>query len=251
MLTSARVICILCVCIVEMEAVLKVITVGNTKGGVGKSTISTNLAVAAVLDGKRTLLVDSDEQKSSLDFRSIRESDSIKAVSITTPTLHKDLYAFSESYDLVIIDAGGRNSATFRSAIVATGAEGLYLLPCLPSTFDIWSTEQAMKLLQEVRSISSEHVNARLLVNQMQAHTIMGREAEDALGAMAEEFECPVLMTRLHHRAAYKTAIMSGRGVMEYDPKCKAAAEIMALYNEIVGIIFPKQLVSSALGGGE
>jgi chromosome partitioning protein len=223
---------------------LRIVTIGNTKGGVGKSTIAANLAVAAVSEGKRTLLVDADEQGSTLDFRSIREADNIKAVSITTPTLHKDIAAFSDSYDLVIIDVGGKNSKTFRSAIVATGAGGLYLVPCLPSTYDIWSTEQAMMLLQEVRSICPGEVNGRLLVNQMQSGTIMAREAEDALVAMAEEFECPVLSTRLHLRAAYKTAIMSGKGVQEYDPRCKAAHEVKALYQEISNIIFPDQVES-------
>jgi len=228
---------------------LRILTIGNTKGGVGKSTTAANLAVAAVADGKRVLLVDSDEQKSTLDFRAIRESDNIKAVAITTPTLHKDLGDFSSSYDLAIVDVGGKDSATFRSAIVATGAEGLFLVPCLPSTYDIWSTEQAMKLLREVRSICPGHINTRLLINQMQANTVMAREAEDALKAMATENDCPVLATRLHLRAAYKTAIMSGQGVLEYEPKGKAAAEIKALYNEISAILFQGQTQFGRVGG--
>lgn len=225
---------------------MKIITVGNTKGGVGKSTVAANLAVAAVLDGKRVLLVDADEQRSSLDFRSIREADDIRAVAITTPTLHKDLRDFSGSYDLVIIDVGGKDSKTFRSAVVATGAEGLFLVPCLPSTYDIWSTEQAMRLLQEVRSICPDQVNARLLLNQMQANTVMAREAEEALAAMATESECPVLESRLHLRAAYKNAAMSGRGVLEHDPRGKAAEEIRDLYREISSIIFPNSHSSSS-----
>lgn len=218
---------------------MKIVTVGNTKGGVGKSTVACNLAVAAVLDGKRTLLVDADEQQSSLDFRSIRKADNIKAVSVTTPTIHKDLVDFSGSYDLVIIDVGGKDSKTFRSAIVAAGDGGLFLVPCLPSTYDIWSTSQAMKLLQEVRSFCPGDVQARLLLNQMQAHTVMAREADEALLSMAEENDCPVLTTKMHLRAAYKTAIMTGKGVMEYSPKSKAAAEVQELYKEISTILFP------------
>jgi chromosome partitioning protein len=220
---------------------VKIVTVGNTKGGVGKSTIAANLAVAAVLDCRRVLLVDADEQRSTLDFRAIREADDIRAVAITTPTLHKDLYDFADSYDLVIIDVGGKDSKTFRSAVVAAGAEGIFLVPCLPSTYDIWSTEQAMKLLQEVRAICPDHLNARLLVNQLQAGTVMAREAEEALTAMAVENECPVLEARLHLRAAYKNAAMSGRGVLEYDPRGKAAEEVKGLYREISSILFGEQ----------
>ena len=219
---------------------MKIITIGNTKGGVGKSTIAANLSVAAAMDGKRVLLVDADEQKSSLDFRNIRGADNVKAISIPTPTLHKDINAFTKSYDIVVIDVGGKNSDTFRSAIVAAGKDGLFLVPCLPSTYDIWSTILALQLLQEVRTISHNEVKARLLVNQMQSNTIMGREAEESLESLAAEYECPVLTTRLHFRAAYKTAIMNGLGVMEHEPKGKAATEFKALYDEVMAVMSSK-----------
>jgi len=54
-----------------------VITVGSTKGGVGKSTIACNLAVQSSLAGVETLLVDADIQGSSLSFRSTRGQDDI------------------------------------------------------------------------------------------------------------------------------------------------------------------------------
>ena len=50
-----------------------IITVGNTKGGVGKTTIAVNLAVEAAKDGKNVLLIDTDPQGSSTAFRSERE----------------------------------------------------------------------------------------------------------------------------------------------------------------------------------
>ena len=118
---------------------MKVISVVNQKGGVGKSTIACNLAVNAVLDGKRTLLIDADPQGSSLSFRAIRGADDLKAVSITQPTIHKDIGDF-ENFDLVIIDAGGRDNTLFRSAVTAA-AKGMLLIPVLPSQYDIWAAE--------------------------------------------------------------------------------------------------------------
>ena len=89
---------------------MKILTIANIKGGVGKSTIAANLAVAAVLDGLSVILVDADPQASSMAFRALREKDDIRAMAITTPTLHKDLKQDVFSADLAIIDVGGRNT---------------------------------------------------------------------------------------------------------------------------------------------
>src|SRR6266567_2892826 len=189
-----------------------IITIGNCKGGVGKSTTACNLSVAAAIDNKRVIVIDADPQKSALDWRNIRGNnglDNIQAVSITTPTLHKDLQAFGSSHDLIIIDAGGRDSATFRSAIMAAD---IFIMPVLPSVFDIYATQETLTLLRECRALKD--VEARLLINQLQQNTLMAREAEEALAELAKEAGCPVLATRLHHRAAFKNAVVTGQGVI-------------------------------------
>lgn len=215
---------------------MKVITIGNVKGGVGKTTIADNLAVFAVKKGKKAILVDADVQGSTMGFRNLRESDDVQAVSITTPTLHKDISAFSKSHDLVIIDAGGRDSATFRSAIMACD---LLVIPCIASLYDLLATADTLSLLRDCRAIKD--VRAQLLLNQLQANTLMARDAEDTLQEMAIESDCPVLNSKLYHRAVYKNAIVTGKGVCEYESKGKAAQEIEALYNELMTITSKKR----------
>ena len=77
------------------------ITVGATKGGVGKTTIACNLAVTAAPDGKSVLLVGADTQASSSMFRAARstdDTDDISMVQITTPTIHGLVMEATEQY---------------------------------------------------------------------------------------------------------------------------------------------------------
>ncbi len=204
-----------------------IITVGNVKGGVGKSTIATNLATVAAGHGRSVLLVDADVQASCQDFRALREADDIKVVGITNPTIHKDVQDFK--FDLIIIDSGGRDSAVFRSAVLACN---LLVIPVTASAFDIWPIETMIDLVQEV-SVYDDNFQSRFLLNMVQAGTIMEREAAESL---QEHEEIPMLETRIGLRAAFKHAQARGQGVIEYDPRSKAAGEIQKCYAELMEI---------------
>lgn len=204
-----------------------VITVGSTKGGVGKSTIACNLAVESSLAGIKTLLVDADIQGSSLSFRSIREKDDIQAMAITTPTLHKDLKEFERVYGLILIDAGGRESTVFRSAVAACD---VLLIPVLPSQYDLWAANDTIKLLQEARAF--KEIPAYFVVNQV-TNTKIAREAMEAMQSFMNE--AATLESTLFSRTAYKSSILLGKGVSEHEVKGKAAREMRSLYREIAG----------------
>jgi chromosome partitioning protein len=163
-----------------------------------------------------------------MDFRSIRgdkeDLPQFHAVSITKDTIHKDVKSFTD-FDLVLIDAGGRDSAVFRSAILAAD---LLLIPVLPSQYDIWATQGTIEALKEAR-IFKDNLDARLILNQVIPNTTVAREALKAL----EEFNVPLLKTQLHSRVAYKQSVGEGQGVTEYEENGKAAAEIRDLFEEV------------------
>jgi chromosome partitioning protein len=212
---------------------MKVISVANQKGGVGKSTIACNLAVSAIIDGKKTLLIDADPQGSSLSFRAIRTTDDLKAVSITQPTIHKDIGDF-ENFDLVIIDAGGRDNTLFRSAITAA-SKGILLIPVLPSQYDIWAAEDTFKILAEARVYVD--IDAYSVFNQIIHNTIVSKEAKEALEELTSESSINICNSVLYSRIDYKKSISQGLGVIEYSPKSKAAEEICNLYSELKQIL--------------
>ena len=211
----------------------KVITVANQKGGVGKSTSACNLAVCAVKDGKNVLIIDADVQGSSISFRAVRELDDLKAISIIKPTIHKDIKAF-DSFDVIIIDAGGKDDELFRSSILAA-IGGLVLIPILPSQYDVWATEDTLKVIEFVKV--GYELDACAVFNQTIQNTIVSQEARVVLEELAEKSDVKILETTLFSRVDYKKSISLGQSVEEYAPKGKAAMEIGSLYAEIKNIL--------------
>jgi chromosome partitioning protein len=216
---------------------LKVVVVGNLKGGVGKSTVSCNLGVAGAMDGKKVLIIDSDPQGSSMTFRAVRQGDNLKAVAITRPTIHKDIRDFS-NFDLVVVDAGGRDSALFRSAVIAA-AGGILLIPILPSQYDIWATEDTFAILKESRTFAE--IRAFAMFNQVMQNTTVTQDALATLQEMTGENDVSLLNSKLFSRVDYKKSISEGKGVMEYAPNGKAAMEFKALYDEIMQLFNTKE----------
>jgi chromosome partitioning protein len=206
-----------------------VITVASTKGGVGKSTIAVNLAVEAARDGKRVLLVDSDIQGSSIGFRAARERDDIKAMSIITSTLHRDLGDF-KNFDCIIVDVGGRDTGVFRSALLAAD---IVIVPVLPSQYDIWAAADNVENIRLARVV--KEIKAFFLFNQVIQGTKISGEATAALEEIIGDDGIRLMESQLVSRVAYKNSISKGLGVSEYEPNGKAAAEMHALYNEIKG----------------
>jgi len=66
---------------------MKTIAIISEKGGVGKTTLSINLGVAAALKNKATAIIDLDPQASSSEWGDLRESDN--PAIIATPASRK------------------------------------------------------------------------------------------------------------------------------------------------------------------
>ncbi len=206
------------------------ITLANTKGGVGKSTIACNFACIAATD-KKSLLIDTDVQESSMKFRAMRP-ESIKqfqAVSIQTPTVHRDIDAFTA--DTIIIDAGGRDSKVFRSALMAADA---IIIPLRPGQYDIWSSEETFKIIEEVRQFKK--LKVAVMLNQVIAGTNISKEVQQAISELSTTYNLHQFKTNLHSRVAYEESISDGLSVTEVKDKKykKASVEMMALYNELM-----------------
>ncbi|AAU91506.1 ParA family partition ATPase [Methylococcus capsulatus] len=204
-----------------------IIGVLNQKGGVGKTTLSVNIAAALALSGKRTLLIDADPQGSALDWQASRRGDTLfPVVGMAKPTLHKDVPELASSYDHVIIDGPPRVNELARSAIMACD---LVLIPVQPSPYDVWAANEIVKLIQEVK-IYNDHLEGKFIVNRKIVNTAIGRDVAEAL----KDHPFPVAETNVNQRVVYAESAASGLSVLEFDHKGAAAREIKALVRELV-----------------
>lgn len=203
---------------------MKVISVLNTKGGVGKTTISIHLAMALHREQNSVLFIDSDPQGSARDWAACREGPGFVVVGVDRPTLQRDIPVVGAGYDYVIIDGVPQLQAMLISAVRASGT---VIIPVQPSPYDIRATEnlvELVKLEQERRPLE-----AFLLLSMQRGATRLCKESRIALN----QFDIPVLENGTTHRVAYGHSAKYGMTVFEVEPDGPAAAEIMAIKNEI------------------
>ncbi len=105
-----------------------IIVLGSQKGGVGKSTLAVSIAAYLMSLGNRVIIVDADDQKSVLTWYNNRPED-LPHIPVTgaTGNITAMLKEHEKSYDFVIADCAGRDSAEMRSGLMAAD---VFISPC-------------------------------------------------------------------------------------------------------------------------
>ncbi len=199
----------------------------NQKGGVGKTTLSVNLAAALAHQGYRVLLIDADPQGSSLDWAAARKDEPLfSVVGLPRATLHKEMAAIGHGYDHIIIDGPPRVTDLARSAIMASD---VIVIPVQPSPYDIWAAEEVIKLIDEAK-IFKENIKSCFVVNRKIANTAIGRDVKEALST----YPVHVLESSIIQRVVFAEAVVQGKAVYEIESGKNAALEINAVLNELL-----------------
>src|SRR3954447_3347518 len=209
-----------------------IITVGGIKGGTGKSTAATNLAVMRRRAGFDVMLVDADEQKSASEFVAQREAlghGTIPCVQLVGKTVLAQVREMKARYADIIIDTGGRDTASQRSALLASD---VLLLPFQPGNFDLWTIEQVETMANEIRSVNEGLAVLAYISRGYPA----GTDNEDAAGLLRESTVLRLLDVTVIGRKAYNAASGRGLAVVEAERRDpKAVAEMDQLYNAVFG----------------
>ena len=199
-----------------------ILTVGNTKGGTGKTTVAINLAILRALAGKDVLLVDGDEQGSAGLFSQLRAEElgqcGYTAVSLHGAAVRTQVRQLAQKYHDIVIDVGGRDTGSLRAALTVSD---VMLVPVQPRTFDVWALDQVSALVKEAREINS-NLWAVAFLNAADAQ---GRDNAEARSAMAEVDGVETADVVLIRRKAYPNAAALGRGIVEAQPQDPKAVQ--------------------------
>lgn len=213
-----------------------IFTVGGIKGGTGKTTIATNLAVWLSQHGADVLLVDADEQESASDFTAWREETKkgqlgYTLVQLNGPTVRRQIEQLRPKYDHIVIDTGGRDTASQRAALFVSD---VYLIPFAPRSYEIWTLSKVQALLSEIQGSRSTLLQVFSFLNKADTR---GADNNEATEVLKDNEELNFVDYPVINRKAFATAASKGLSVFEMVPTDeKAVSEVEALFTHITGI---------------
>lgn len=212
-----------------------VILFGAEKGGTGKTTTATNIAVELACRGVDVMLIDTDKQESASKW--IERRNAARASGQSLPEVHctqkfgevyQTIRDLERRYQIIIVDAGGRLSKELSTAMVA--ADRMYV-PLQASQADLETLPKMVELIDQARSFNPS-LEVRALLTRAPSNPMINEVAE-AQELLKEFPELILSQNIIRDRKVYRDALAAGRGVVEMT-NSQAKAEIQLLCDEIL-----------------
>lgn len=217
------------------------IAITNLKGGVGKTTITQNLAVCLAHMGYRVCVVDTDTNQNTLAWYGVRSEElpNLNVVGSTDPkALIKTVGNLHNDYDIILID-GTPSLGEMTTRVIL--ASDLLLIPILPGANDFRAMEHFFERYNLAQETAAKEIPAYFLLNQYSDNVRLHTEIKELL----EQFGLPIMNTTIRNRVSYVASAVEGTGVYEGSDN-KAKLEMVELTNEVLKIAAEAGLVTHA-----
>jgi chromosome partitioning protein len=206
---------------------MKTMTFLSQKGGAGKSTLATQLAVVAVQSGEVACLIDIDPQGSAFLWKSYRDANTpmvLKALPENLPQMIAS--AASLGVTVLMVDTPPH---TDKAAIEAIRAADFILCPTKPELFSLSALADTVRLLDLTKCKDK----ALAIINDLPTAKKAREVTTQTAVASLEKFEIRIADTTISHSEAIVAAIAEGKGITEKSPNNAASKEVRALWAEI------------------
>lgn len=205
----------------------KIITVAQQKGGSGKTTVAAHLAVAlSRMNGATVAVLDVDPQGSLGEWFEAREARlGARGAGLGFRTAsgwgaRREALGLARDYDYVVVDTPPKSDLEAKPAIEAAS---LVAVPIQPTPVDFWSIPATLRI------VAKEDARALVIVNRVPPRGLVTAEMIEAIGGLGAE----VAAARIGNRVAFAASMGEGATVTETAPSSKAAAEVIALAEEV------------------
>jgi chromosome partitioning protein len=211
---------------------MRTIAVIALKGGSGKTTVATHIALAAHLRGLKTLVADVDPQRSASEVLGARAGEGPRCIAVSGADLFAaQLAAVGSGIELMVIDTAAGAVEDVGQAIVLAD---LAVLVVRPTLLDIAALVRTLNIVQRLGKPFMVVVNQAPVARGGIEPPVVKR----ALRAL-DYMRLPLAPTLLRARSIYQTAVETGLSVEEaQDPT--AAEEVAALWASIADLLFDR-----------
>lgn len=214
-----------------------IILVGGQKGGTGKTTIATNIALMRTLEGRNVHLYDIDHQEMASLWASLRDQDiNLPVISSSQglqdgKAIKNELTTLRSEYQDIVVDVGGGNNEALRAALLLAD---IVIFPIVPSGIDVWTFRVLDNLVAGARSCN-KIFKVRILLNRISTNPSRAKKTITKCDNFLSHFDnLTRLDSFLTQRAAVEDASLEGMTIVEYKPADpKAIEEIKSIYKEV------------------
>lgn len=216
-----------------------IITIANSKGGSGKSTITINLATKLALDGKDVLVIDTDEQKSIEKFSNIRNAKEMEqrfeVVCKSGNALADTIKAMSRRYEVILIDTKATINNEQRKAMLLSD---YLIIPTTTSQIDLSELLNMFGYVSDVKDLN-DTLKAFVVLNRINPNPMLYKEPmelKEFIDSYKAEngFEDIIIFDSIIcDRVDYKRSIAKGEGVCE-NAESSCDVEFSKFYDEFM-----------------